>query len=349
MLFILILVILFGIGLYYKQNKIVFSLLLLAGIMIMGLNYDNPDYINYERAFKRAEFISEFSIFERLDIGTGLILAGFKDFGFTQYAQFRLAYTTVLFIIFGITILNSCKYPNIILAIYLAFYIVLDEIQMRNFSSFVFFLPFLLYFSSHQNAKGILVYLLGVILAFTLHFSAIFYLIFVFSIFKSKWTQYFLFACCVVFLTLVGSSFSDMAMIDHVEHYTVPSVAGALISCFLLIFNYLFVRYSLKKTRHIDWKLKGSVTFVRRFDVLTRFNFLLMFLMPIIFINSTVLRIWRFTSILNIIFLLGLVFYLHTSKSSRILLLYTFLYAGVISAWFSYEGVWSSLLNNPLF
>ncbi len=294
MLFIITVLILFGLALYYKQSKVVFTLLLACGILIMGLNYDNPDYLNYENAFNNASGLTEFNIFNILDIGTTIILLTGKEIGFNNYSDFRIAYSIVLYVLFGITIYKNCRYGALYFALYLISYVILDEIQFRNFSSFVVLLPFLIYYINNQTLKGLIVFILGDLLAFTLHFSAIFYLLFCLTMLKSKALKITLMCVAVIVVEVIGVAESNLAMIERVNGYNTPTTAGAIVSCLLLVGNYLYISW-IKKHYLNKSDCAVNSNMYKLFELIQQINLLLLLLCPAVFMNATVLRIWRFT------------------------------------------------------
>lgn len=344
-----IIVLIFG-ALRYKQNKAISIFLLFCMCLIMGLNYENPDYQNYVWAYENADLPYKYNILEIIDIGFKIIQALTKKIGITDYGNFRFILSFILFTIFGLTIINNCKYYNLYFIIYLIFYLALDEIQIRNFTSFVILLPFLIYYIKNQNLKGVLIYILGIFVAFTIHFSAVFYGIFILSVFKSKVSKIIFILIILIVLCIVGGGMSELAMINRVDHYNQPTTIGASVGCILLICNYIYVRWTKTFINKIHVRKNHKNTlFIVNYSLLIHLNLILVLLCPIIFMNATVLRIWRFISLLNLIYIINLLYFIRKYKYSWKLSLSALIYGGLISIWFNGEGVYSSMFNNPIF
>lgn len=347
MIFIIALTTIILLAFINKKNRFIFILLWCACVLVVGLNYDNPDYANYELAFNNASMLAEFDIFKVLDIGTKTILSTAKELGINNYPDFRLAYSIVLYILFGITIYKNCRYGALFFALYLISYIILDEIQFRNFSSFVVILPFLIYYINNQTLKGLTVFIIGDLLAFTLHFSAIFYLLFCLSMLKSKTLKI---AICIatIIIGFIGFLESNLAMIDHTSHYDAPTTLGAVASCLLLAGNCFYIVH-IKKQYLNKSALVFSPKIRKNFEIIQQINFLLLLLCPAVFMNATVLRIWRFTSLVNLIYILNLAFAYSGNKAETKLTVSALIYSCLIGMWFNNElGVYESFFNNPI-
>jgi len=349
MIFIIALTTIILLALINKKNRFLLILLWCACVLVVGLNYDNPDYANYELAFNNASMPTEFDIFNVLDIGTKTILSIGKELGINNYSDFRIVYTIVLYTLFGITIYKTCRYRTLYFALYLISYIILDEIQFRNFSSFVVILPFLIYYINNQTLKGLTIFVIGDLLAFTLHFSAIFYLLFCLTMLKSKTLKIVLICVVTIIIGFIGFLESNLAMIDHASHYDAPTTLGAVASCLLLVVNCFYIVHIKKQYLN-----KSAYTFspktYKNFETIQQINFLLLLLCPVVFMNATVLRIWRFTSLVNLIYILNLAFTYRGNKAETKLTVSTLIYSCLISIWFNNgPGVYESLFNNPLF
>ena len=162
-------------------------------------------------------------------------------------------------------------------------------------------------------------------------------------------------AICVLAFVFIGFEVANLAMVNRVNNnYSPPSMAGALFSCILLVVNYYFIRYIGKRycqplIRLYGGSSKKIKSIVQQYHVVEQLNFLLIYLAPAVFINATILRVWRFTSIINLIYLVNLILCLRKIKLDRKISLATFGYVCLIALWFNKESVWESLFNNPIF
>lgn len=317
----------------------------------MGFNYDNPDYDNYIIMFNEAHFPSNFNIFDVLDIGYKSIQASYKEIFNYNYTEFRLLITCFLFVILGIVTYKNCREYNLFLSIYLIFYLVLDEIQIRNFTSFVILLPFLIYYLSNLSKKSLILYILGVILAFTIHFSAIFYLIFSLLYIKSDKIRITILILAIIGISMIQYIISDLAMLDRVDNYAKPSILGVSAGIFLLVCNYLFIQkiISNKLSNKIRTNWSDTTLFCKPKTIIN-INLILFILIPLLFMNATILRIFRFVSLINIMYLINLSKFPNLAKKQIRIIPYIIVYTLLISLWFNIEpGVYVSILNNFIF
>lgn len=345
MIFLFFCIIIISLSFLRKRSTIIFLILSVIGFLIIGLNYDNPDYTNYVIAFQNAYMPDDFNIFEVLDIGNKIILAKSIDLGFDQYEDFRLFYSFTLFLIFATTIFKSCIYPACYMGIYILFYLLLDEIQFRNFSSFVILFPFMIYYINHQTKKGLLTYLIGIIIAFTLHFSAIFYGIFCLTLIKSNKLKIALICITIILLIVAVALEAQLAMIDRVQNYERPSFLGASYGCFLLFVNYFYIKWINEKC-NVNKNIYSKI--FSNYNIIIQINLLLLLICPAIFINVTISRIWRFISLINLIYLLNII-YTCNPKKKKLLIFSSVIYCLFVTYSFNKtEGVIESLFNNPL-
>lgn len=318
----------------------------------MGLNYDNPDYDNYVLRYKYAEYPSELNIFNLLDVGFTIIQSYSKESYGIDYPIFRLILSICLFILLGLIIYNKCKYYNLLFSYYLLFYLALDEIQIRNFTSFVILLPFLLYFIKNLTWNSLIIYVYGVSLAFTFHFSAVFYLIFCLIYFKSNKLKT-IFTICILFLMIsIKYVSSDLAMLSRTEEYNAPSLLGVLANSALLVINYLFIKYS---TTHFEYKKNIYITKYHSYqicdsNIIIQLNMILLILIPLIFMNAVIIRIFRFLSFVNLLYLFNELYLNSIVKRKIFLLIYITLYVMFINLfWFNEPEVFPSILKNNIF
>lgn len=350
MILITLIVICIAIGFFFKKSIVVYILQILCCIVIIGFNTDNPDYNNYLYGFNHAAPPEHFNIFEVLDIGFRYIQLFCKDLGIYQYEIFRIILTAILFTIFGITFSKRCKYRNMFLSLYIIFFIAIDNIQIRNFASFVTLLPFIFYYIQNQNKNGVLIFTCGLILAFTIHFSAIFYSVFYLLIIKNRTLRYLLGILVVIVVSEISFSTSNLAIIERTSNYSRPTTLGAIACCFLLVCNWIYINWIRLKYRQFVYSndnIYNNITLKNNLDTLVTMNLLLLLLIPSIFINATSLRLWRFISLINVAYILNVLYYSHQYNNKQPRIIFSLLaYCILITLWFNEEGVYPCLLNN---
>lgn len=353
MLFLLGLILIIFTSYNSKNNKVLYLLSCIFCVLIIGFNYDNPDYYNYEVRYNAADFPQEFNIFHVLDIGYTLIQACCKELGIFEFQKFRMVLAILIMAIYGITIFKYCKYYSLFMAYYILFYLPLDQIQIRGFLAFVTFLPFFLNFIKKRSTQAIILYFLGILISFTIHFSAIFFLVFCILWFKSKKVKFIFSVICLLAFMLTGYVSSELAMLDHISDYDKPTVIGAFAGCSLLIINYFFIKVIFdhyvnnRKNKKLNIFKKTKMIEMDS-NIIIQVNLLMLLFIPLLFFNATILRIFRYVTIVNVIYLLNVLSLcdlIHKKNNIRLLIL---IYLVFIFLRIYQPSVLPSVFNNLL-
>lgn len=334
-----------------KRNGIVFFFLILYCIAVSGGNYDNPDYISYSNRYDWASYPEQFNILSTLDITFTLLQAFCKSLTL-NYEEFRILLATLIYILFGYTIYRYCYYRNVYIAAYIVCYLPLDLIQIRNFFAFCTFLPFLLLLNT-PSFKNLSRYLLGLLISISIHFSMSICGIFSFIGIKSRKIKYICLGCslliAILLLPWLISIFSTAAAVDRISDYKTPSLIGGLFMCSWVVGNYFIVN-CIPSINPKNTKGRDTLSVFLKKNFIKQLNFYLLFLCPLIFMNGSALRIFRFISMINLIFFLNSYYTNRSTKIRKQILTIIVLYL----LFFGYQYVYSdidvitSLLKNNL-
>lgn len=342
-------------GIIKRRNIFVYIALVTLCILLCGLNYDNPDYIAYENRYNWASYPTEFNIISVLDISFTFLQVFCKDIGIASYQDFRLILSGLIYIYLAIVVSKYCIYRNLFFAIYIFAYLPLDIVQIRNFFAFVVLMPFLLLLN-HPSSKNLLKYFVGLLIAFTIHFSSIIFSIFGFIGIKNKRTKIVLIVCIavsvIVMYPFIRFVMNSSAAVDRVDGYFQPSIFGALLLSSYLLLNYVMILLLPQIPNSITTFIKSRFNLnvsVITYSFINKINFLLLFLIPLVFMNGSVLRLFRFISIINIIYILNILYYSRKNKGLLYLAvgIYTLFFAFVFS--YSKTEVIEAISMNYLF
>lgn len=174
-------VIVFFLGIRYKKSKYIMFIFVLYFFVLMGLNTYTPDYENYRLHFLYPETNTE--------VGFGLLCYIFNALHFT-YQQFRMIIAVLYGIFAVLTAKRLSSSPNYILAFMLLwpFVAFVSGIRIALATIIVCYsVPFLL----DQELKGTIKYVIGVLVASSIHVSCVFYLVLVLAKCRYKKRYYF--------------------------------------------------------------------------------------------------------------------------------------------------------------
>lgn len=334
-----------------KKSWSVFALLLFFCYILMGYNTQNPDYDNYLVRFDIASYPDSNNLLSLLDVSDSSFQAFCKDLGVQTYESYRLILTGLVLAIFGLFVYEKCVCCNVFLLIYIICYLLLDIVQMRNFEAFVILMPFIPLLSK-RKLKFTLIYVGGVLLSATIHFSMIFFLLFSFIGIPSKRTRLILIALFLLALIPVSTVMSGNAAIDRVDGYTRSGVWGALFGSFFVVLNYFTMKMvsRISQTQFTRTPKRRGYTQLNAY-LIEELNFMLLMIIPFYFINSTISRLLRNISILNVIFILNTIYsifpYRQKNKLYVVLIIYIFYFA--INYIYSNPSVYVTVLTNNSF
>lgn len=160
------------IGLFRKQSKLIFYVMLFLLITLLAGNTDNGDIVEYMINYMNITDPSYIGAFE----------PGYQIFA-KICAQLGLSYNQFLFVIGSVglflivsTIRLFTPYISYVLSLYFIYPFLWDVVQVRNFLSMSIIIFGMRYIIS--NNKSYFKYIVCVFIASTFHTSALFYLLF---------------------------------------------------------------------------------------------------------------------------------------------------------------------------
>lgn len=301
----------------FQKSKLLNYLYFLFVCLLVCGNYNNGDYLAYERMYN-AVFFEDISSF--YEVGYKLLMIAGKLHGLTYQEFYSLIIMVPLFIVDRFIIKYS-KLPFLCFVIFTIVYLPLDYVLLRNFISFSIILIGLeqiLEKRKHAFYK----YFCCVIIASTIHVSSLFYLILFWGRNKSRLKiKNILFYILLMFLffILVTRSLSQEEVVDRTEEYS-ASILGFLILSFIQIVNLLIVNlfYRYKKTISGFYDEKDYL--------IININILLLFLVILYWSVGIFSRIFRHVSIINMIFFMNILsYYCNRLSHTRKLLLIIFI------------------------
>lgn len=304
-LFIIIALVLLGLSIKEKKAWPVFLIILCCCYVLMGYNNVNPDYENYELRYDIATYPDGANLLSLLDLSDNSVQAFFKDIGVQDYSQYRSILSGIIFLLFGWFISRECQWRNVFMAIYILCYLLLDIVQIRNFEAFIILLPFIPLLAK-RNLKYTLIYVSGVLLSATFHFSTIFFLLFAFINIKSRKVRVLLILLLMLVLLPIATFISDSAAASRVDDYTRSGVLGALLGISFVLLNYFIIRRICKISLiNTTWGGVRSINSTLSTQFILELNFMLLMIIPFFFINATTGRLLRYTSLLNVMYILN--------------------------------------------
>ena len=238
LLFILLIV--FVCALSSKKSKPLALFIMTLTWALFAFNYDNPDYENYVAKFNNVS--SWFGIFSQgiSDVGFGLIMRWFYVIGVPDYYHFKIIVSGILLLSYFYFSTKNIKYCAYWSFLYFTFYAILDVTQFRNFVGFSLVMT-LFPLLEKDNLKSIILFLIGVFFASTIHFSMSFFLIMGLRLVKKKHSRILLIALSVVAIfTMRDSLFGSLqesSYYNKVDDYTRTSMLGALVTTTLFVAN----------------------------------------------------------------------------------------------------------------
>lgn len=172
-----------------RKNKKYYLLLLLLLLIFAGNDF-NADYLLYERIY------NNFSEYNKFEFGYNFLIK-IANFMGIKYQGFIIIISLIGFLLI-IKALKDKSNINYVLFCYALYPFLLDVTQVRFFLStaiFINFVPLL----TQKNKLSTIKYIFGVLLAASIHMSALVFLIFLIA--KMKFKQIFKFQ--IVFFTII--------------------------------------------------------------------------------------------------------------------------------------------------
>lgn len=292
---------------FIKQNSKIVAILLFAFLWIMfGWNTDNVDFANYERGYSWAQ--GSFSL--NSEMGYQLIYKLSILLGLTYHQFLIILSFTGLLIIYN-TIIRYTKNVAFVLALYFIFPFIIDVVQVRGF----LIMSIILYstrFIIEERKLGTLKFVILVLFATSIHYSALFYISFLLikqkNISSLTVLSLSLTASGIIlaFTNFIPSLALKFVPLEKVTHYFNNRLNwGIIIALVIYAANFLLIYYSYHKIRaerekqnhendtpDLDYKFVEAVY---------KINIILMLLFALYVFNMIFFRLYRNILILNYI------------------------------------------------
>jgi hypothetical protein len=268
--------------------------------ILFGFNNSNPDYLNYQRRYDNYLLNPE--------PGFRFIIKVFNDMGF-NFQEFLLIISFISLFLIIKSIKNYTNKTYLVLFLYFVFPFFIDVVQIRNFLSMVivfYSFKYLLSYKTIDLAK----YILLVILASTIHYSALFYLIFVIIQFVSLekiilitilFVLLFSFFSYTNILYNIMDVFFDSSKV--LNWFSYRTNFGFIIPIFLQIISLFPLIYIFNKSVNKGFlKLSGNNIKKNKITLINnilKINFLALILFIFYIYNTTFFRLYRNILLLN--------------------------------------------------
>lgn len=171
-----------AIGLLIRNSKKIAFVQICFIVFMMTFNDGNPDQINFIKLIDRLTN-NPIEIFSG-NVGTNLVFYVFSIFGSYHIVAFLIALCSMIFIYMG-TVFYTSK-VSLVLSLYMIAPFTIDATQLKNFMAMAvwfFFSKYLFMAYKKENVeRNVVMYIVGVILATSLHFSFIFTMLFLVSL-----------------------------------------------------------------------------------------------------------------------------------------------------------------------
>lgn len=317
-----------------KKKSTLLSLLLFITLWILfGFNTENADYRFYELMFNGAINIP--------DRGFEFLLGFFNLIGFT-YQQFLIVITLICYVIIFISIKRYTENLSYVMALYFIFPFMFDVVQIRNFIALTILLYGLQYLFTN-NKTDIFKYICFVLVASTIHFAFLFYLVLILVKFFSSWKKMLviLSAFIILVILILYSGFLTVLLNYLFNYPRVPgwfeihTNLGFLVPFLLQIITFLFVYVSYKKYKDnikdeitnkdsqpfvIPHKMQRVITpnsQIDFFETMIKINVIMFLAFPFYIYITYLFRIYRNILILNYIMVANSMQYFFKDKYER--------------------------------
>lgn len=160
-------------GLLFPKNKLVSLFFVVYFWVLMGLNIKTPDYDTYERLFDNVLTLYG----ENYEIGYTALCALGNYLGLS-FQQFRMCIGAIVALLSYLSAKRLSPFPNYILALFLFWPFVPGVSGMRQtLANIIVACGFPCLYE--KNKKGVIKYILWVVCAWSIHRSALFFIVFV--------------------------------------------------------------------------------------------------------------------------------------------------------------------------
>lgn len=303
-----------------KNNKLLFLLTIIFMWILGGWSYGTADYYNYNNIYNWS--LNEIQI-NNTEIGFSMIMRICNKFGL-NYQQFLIIIFAIGLILIGYTIMKYSKTPNMVLAAYFIFTFIINATQFRQFlatSIFVFSFQYLL----GKDRKSDVKYIVGVMVASSIHFSAIFMLLLLLPKKYNIRKVSYITIIGILILSLLYLINSNRYIISILEIFNIKlilkitNIIGSSVNKYswLLILRWcikiieFFVLFCVmqyfalcmrnKRKDKINFKVSKVNTLNINYPLILKSNIIMLLLIPLTFISVDIYRVQHMIVIWNYI------------------------------------------------
>jgi len=317
-----------------KKKSALLSLLLFIALWILfGFNTGNADYYAYELQFN--------GTIKPPDIGFEFLLVFFNLIGFT-YQQFLITISLICYVIIFTSIKKYTENLSYVMALYFIYPFIFDVVQIRSFIALTILLYGLQYLFTN-NKKDIFKYIFFVLVASSIHFAFLFYLVLILVKFFPSWKKMLVIFSAFVILAIlvIYSGFLAVLLNNLFNHpriddwFKIGTNLGFLVPFLLQIMMFLFVYVSYRKYKDnikVQITNKDSQPFVNLnkkqkfitpnsqinfFETMIKINVIMFLAFPFYIYTTYFFRIYRNILIMNYIMVANSMQYFFKDKYER--------------------------------
>ena len=346
---------------FIKQNSKIIAFLLFALLWVMfGWSSGNADYANYERGYSWAHGALRFNT----ELGTQLLYKLFILAGL-EYRHYIIIISLIGLLLIFKTIKTYTNNIAFVLALYFLFPFIIDVVQARNFLTMSIVL-YATHYLIQEKRRGTLKFVILVLLASTIHYSALFYLLFL-LVKKRSLRSLTLLSLLVTSIGLILSYTNLIPLLvkqfippEKVHHWFSNRFNwGILIAILIYAFSYFFIYYAYLKIKSktetegqlaVNDTSNNNLRFAR---AVYKINMVLLMAFPLYVFNMIFFRLYRNILILN--FILYAICLYNLEPKSKEKLLFGFcivLFTVCLSIYFTmysfYDTVFLPLFQNNI-
>lgn len=325
-----------------------FSIILFLFMWILfGWNTYTLDYDNYSVKFYDSDVYIQMGF---VDIGYSYLNNFFYRLGYS-FEEFRIIFSFFCLTLLYKIIFKQTLAPILVLIIYIFSIYCVDLVQMRNILAYLLCFSFL-HLILYENKRYRLFFAFIVLVCSTIHIGMLFYLIFsVVNIEKYYKIFPHLFISLLMCLIFPGLShslviLSGVIVNDYLFSYSLNSLS---ISMLVLIFDVFVIKYFVRRGC-------GLNVYYPKYNLTSKYgifiyncNVLFLYLMPLVLMNMTFIRLLRNFYLINIIYIVNKLVVLKQERNIADYLLFVFYVVDAFYFFVWIKGVISPLLQNNSF
>jgi hypothetical protein len=329
-----------------RSNKIVFYSTILFMILLFGGIYNCADNEAYQALFDYAR-AHGFHVYASTEVGFSFLVFIVGKFGLS-YKIFRTLIPLIGLFLIQKTVFDFTKKYSLVFLLYFVYPFMLDVIQIQNFlagSIVVYSIRFL----TLDIKNGDLKYFIGILIAVSIHYMAVFFLPFVFI---KKYSIRELVRVILIFVPVICIITSTQLIPNLVRRivgdemmYNLNSYFQRAHWGFILLWGRQLAGFALVYLSYLIVKNEDELDEWNKFnEIIVKLNlYLIIICFPLVMFNGNFLRLYRIILILNYV-VISQVYYLNTRKGTVFILLTL----AVITLYFGLDILTSSNINSVL-